>query len=104
MELPRVSNAAAAGNHQSRPRPLSKAECEAKKRDLELENSELKVELKRQKIKTEIEAQETLRYSRQMMKELVDNFGKNSQVAKASNSIRTIGNNSSFTAHISSSI
>ena len=101
MDLPRVS-IAAAEDHPRRPRPLSKAECEAKKRDLELENSELKVELKRQKIKTEIEAQETLRYSRQMMKELVDNFGKNSQVAKASNSIRTIGNNSSITAHISS--
>ena len=77
MELPSAPNAAAADDDiERRPRPLSKAGLETKKRALELEDFELKVELKRQKIQTEKEAQETLRYTRQMMKELVDKCGK----------------------------
>ena len=95
MELPSAPNAE--DDIERRPRPLSKPALEAKKRDLQAEDLELKVELKRQKIITEKEAQETLRYCRQMMKELVDKHGNNSLVATASSSLATIGNILAFT-------
>ena len=93
MDLPSAPPIAATEeDHERRPRPLTKYSREAKKRNLELEDLELKVELKRQKIQTEKEAQETLRYTRQLMKELVDKSGNDSQAAKASKSLATIGN------------
>ena len=71
------------------PRRISKA---ARLKDLELEDRELKVELKRQKIQTEKEAQETLRYARKMMKEIVDKYGNDNRATTAVNSISSIGN------------
>ena len=75
---------------EGRPKRLSKVAKAAKIRDLELEDWELKVELKKQKIQTEKEAQETLRYSREMMRVIVEKYGNEHHATKAVNSLASV--------------